>query len=153
MYSSSWKNASLATNIVRQSGLRGWIQLKMKTLETCFDFQLIPFSLMLKSKFDIWLSSVFFCHLVNGSTLSMSLVCCTSKKRSQKKAGCLNSGSDTKIPTSLYKWAWIILARDTETLVALTYSMANRCEAIIATDGMQKISNSFRLLTLNPWSY
>ena len=64
-----------------------------------------------------------------------------------------NTGSDTKICTSLYKWAWKILSRDTETLAALTYSMANRCEAIIAADGMQKISNSFRLLTLNPWSY
>ena len=27
------------------------------------------------------------------------------------------------------------MARDTETLAALTYSMANRCEAIIAADG------------------
>ena len=43
-----------------------------------------------------------------------------------------------KIRTSLYKLAWINLARDTETLAALTYSMANRCEAIIAADGMQK---------------
>ena len=31
--------------------------------------------------------------------------------------------------------AWKILARDTETLAALTYSMANRCEAIIAANG------------------
>ena len=46
--------------------------------------------------------------------------------------------------------AWKILARDTETLAALTYSMTNRCEAIIAANGIQKISNSFRLLSLNP---
>ena len=29
----------------------------------------------------------------------------------------------------------IKIIRDTETLVALTYSMTNRCEAIIAADG------------------
>ena len=64
-----------------------------------------------------------------------------------------NTGSDAKIRTSLYKWAWKILAKDTENLTALTSSMANRSEAIIAADGLQKISNSFRLLTFNPWSY
>ena len=59
-------------------------------------------------------------------------------------------GRTKKICTSLFKWAWKILARDTENLAALTYSMANRCEAIIAADGMQKISNRFRLSNLNP---
>lgn len=54
------------------------------------------------------------------------------------------TGSVTKICTSFY-----ILARDTETLAALTYKMANRCEVIIAADGDAPKYYSFWLLTFN----
>ena len=43
----------------------------------------------------------------------------------EKYSTLLTTGFATIICTSLYKWAWKSQAGDTETLAALTYSMAN----------------------------
>ena len=63
-----------------------------------------------------------------------------------------NTGSDAKIRTSLYKWAWKILSRDCDLSCSdLLHGQQMWGHNCCKWDA--KLSNSYRLLTLNPWSY